>query len=135
MAVLLTACKKTKNGPATTMSVDVCGDSSWTVNSVTTEYSGGFVYLRCDRASTHESVELDIKNYAAGTHSYLIENTGTTANPNQSSATYLSSNRGILAVYGSISVTEYNSTTISGTFSFHDVSSGTVSGTFTAATP
>ena len=128
------SCKKSSPSIPVSMTVNFNGNSTWTTTGVTTQSEAGIVYITGTSANQSNSVTLDIVNFEPGAGSYIIQNTGTGTNPNNSSANYQYNIYGGTAVSGQITITKYGSNTIEGSFDFSDTKNH-LSGTFTAVRP
>lgn len=95
----------------------------------------GSVDIKANKLATREFVDLTIRNYQPGNHTYTIDNQHPRYNLNSSLAYYADRNTTIQAATGKIVVSSFTANTISGSFSFTNHFHGTISGTFIAPAP
>ena len=136
MALGNASCKKSKSAGVYSVTVKTVQDSTWSTNTVTTEVIGNNTVISALNNTTKASLSLAIFQFQSTTNNdiYEIINSGTGTNASMSNADYNSSNLGVVAIAGSITVTTVTNTSIIGTFTFHDYAT-VISGSFVAPLP
>jgi len=133
--VLFSACNKKDSAPNTTITVVSDIDSSWTTNNNVVSFSSGAngISISATNTKLNAQIKFGLYDFREGNKTYTIDYRTTTGTLNSASY-YSEGHEPAIASVGSVTLSNFTTKTMSGTFSFTGPG-GNVSGSFIAPRP